>query len=56
MKKKKKADVNLLKFAEKARREDEINRYGKIISLRPSRAMESKKIYKRKKYKYKDED
>ena len=54
--KKKKADVNLLKFPEKARREDEINRYGKIISLRPSRAMESKKIYKRKKYKYKDED
>lgn len=53
---KKKKKENLVKFAEKARREDEIKRYGKLVSLRPSRAMESKKIYKRSKYKYKNED
>lgn len=53
---KKKKQNNSLKFAEKARRDEEIQRYGKIVSLRPSRAMNSKKQYKRKKYKYEDED
>ena len=54
MKKKKKN--NNLKFAEKARRAEEIKRYGKLISLRPSRAINSSKQYKRTKYKYTDED
>lgn len=45
-----------IKFAEEARRQDEIRRYGKIVSLRPSKIMESKKSYKRKKYRYENED
>lgn len=36
------------KFAEHARRENEIKTYGKIISLRPSCTHKSKKIYSRK--------
>lgn len=49
---KKKKINSSLKFAEKARRDDEIKRYGRLVSLRPSRVMDSKKTYKRKKYKY----
>ena len=44
MKKKKKQNI---KFAEAARREEEIKKYGKLVSLRPSRAHNSKKNYNR---------
>lgn len=54
--KKRGKQTNSVKFAEEARRKDEIRRYGKIVSLRPSKIMESKKSYKRKKYKYGYED
>lgn len=50
----KRKKVNPIKFAEKIRREEELSRYGKLVSLRPSKVMESKKTYKRKKYKYKE--
>lgn len=44
----KKKNINQ-KLAEKARRENEIKTYGKLVSLRPTVAMESKKKYKRNK-------
>ena len=37
-----------VKAAEDARREDEIKKYGKVLSLRPSRVMKNLKDYKRK--------
>lgn len=36
------------KQSEKSRRDSEIKEYGKIVSLRPSVVMKSKKDYKRK--------
>ena len=54
MKKRIKGKVDLIKLAGKARRDEEIKKYGKLLSLRPSIAMESKKIYKRKKFRYED--
>lgn len=36
------------KFAEKARRENEIKEYGKLLSLRPGKVHKSKKDYSRK--------
>lgn len=37
-----------VKAAEDVRRKDEIEKYGKVLSLRPSRVMKSLKDYKRK--------
>lgn len=42
---------NPIKSACKADREREIALYGKLVSMRPSRAHKSKKMYNRKKYK-----
>ena len=39
------------KFAEEDRRKLEIETYGKLVSLRPSIYMDSKKKYNRKKFK-----
>lgn len=39
------------KFAEKARRENELEMYGRILSTRPSYTFESKKKYNRKREK-----
>lgn len=55
MKKKKKLLTNL-KAAEQVRREKEIQTYGKLLSLRPSKVIESKKTYKRNKHVDLDED
>lgn len=52
---KKKKTSKLLKFSEEARRRSEIEAYGKLVSLRPSKVIESKKTYKRKKYKYNED-
>lgn len=49
--KSKKKKYNSIKAACKADREREIAFYGKLVSLRPSRAHKSKKMYDRKKYK-----
>lgn len=49
MSSKKKKSKNLSqKQSEKSRRDSEIKEYGKIVSLRPSVVMKSKKDYKRK--------
>jgi len=48
MSKKKKKKVNILSLAEKARREKEIEKYGRLLSLRPSVEHKSKKQYTRK--------
>lgn len=48
--KSKKKKYNALKAACKANREREIALYGKLVSIRPSRAHKSKKMYDRKKY------
>ena len=46
---KKKKSKNLSqKQSEKSRRDSEIKEYGKIVSLRPSVVMKSKKDYRRK--------
>lgn len=45
------------KFAEKARRENELKEYGKLLSLRPGKIHKSKKDYNRqenKKIDYED--
>ena len=55
MKNKKKILTNL-KAAEQARREKEIQTYGKLLSLRPSKVIDSKKVYKRNKRVNIDED
>lgn len=47
---KKKRNQNL-KFAESARRKNEIEQYGKLLSLRPSVVHNSKKTYNRQKNK-----
>lgn len=47
----KKKKYNAIKAACKADREREIALYGKLVSMRPSRAHKSKKMYDRKKYK-----
>ena len=47
MKRKKK--YNSLKFSEKIRRDKELEEYGRILSLRPSKVHESKKKYRRNK-------
>jgi hypothetical protein len=53
----KRKKYNSLKAAELIRRETEISKYGKLLSLRPSVIHESKKKYKRnKKIKLKDYD
>lgn len=49
--KQKKKKYNAVKMACKADREREIALYGKLVSMRPSRAHKSKKMYDRKKYK-----
>lgn len=49
--KSKKKKYNSIKAACKADREREIAFYGKLVSMRPSRAHKSKKKYDRKKYK-----
>ena len=49
--KQKKKKYNAIKAACKADREREITLYGKLVSMRPSRAHNSKKMYDRKKYK-----
>ena len=49
MSSKKKKSKNLSqKQSEKSRRDSEIKEYGKIVSLRPSVVMKSKKDYRRK--------
>ena len=48
MKKNRKTDIH---FAEAARRKEEIAKYGKIVSLRPSVAHKSKKNYDRNQHK-----
>ncbi len=49
MSSRKKKSKNLSqKQSEKSRRDSEIKEYGKIVSLRPSVVMKSKKDYKRK--------
>lgn len=56
-KKKKKKVYNSLKVAAEARRNAEIEQYGKLLSLRPGSSMRSKKDYKRnKKVNIEDED
>lgn len=49
--KQKKKKYNAVKMACNADREREIALYGKLVSMRPSRAHNSKKMYDRKKYK-----
>lgn len=44
-----KKNINNQTFIEKARREQELEDYGKLVSLRPSKIMRSKKDYKRNK-------
>lgn len=51
MKKRKKTEIR--KLMEEQRRKDEINSYGKLVSLRPSKVMSSKKQYSRPKDKFK---
>ena len=51
MKKKKKKVWNSQKSLESLRREKEIKEYGKLVSLRPTIEMKSKKVYNRKKLK-----
>lgn len=49
MSSRKKKSKNLSqKQSEKSRRDSEIKEYGKLVSLRPSVVMKSKKDYKRK--------
>ena len=49
MSSRKKKNKNLSqKQSEKSRRDSEIKEYGKLVSLRPSVIMKSKKDYKRK--------
>lgn len=48
MKKRKQKKFNGQKTLEQIRRENEIAQYGKLVSLRPSKEIESKKSYKRK--------
>lgn len=49
MSSRKKKNKNLSqKQSEKSRRDSEIKEYGKLVSLRPSVVMKSKKDYKRK--------
>lgn len=45
---KKKNKYNATKVFEKLRRNNEIETFGKLLSLRPSKVHESKKKYKRK--------
>ena len=47
-KKRRKSHFNSIKTSESIRRSDEIERYGRVLSLRPSRVMKSLKDYKRK--------
>ena len=51
MKKKKKQKFSSVKALLKADREKEIQRYGKQVSMRPSKVHKSKKDYDRKKNK-----
>ena len=51
MKSAKKKKYDSIKSACKADREREIALYGKLVSMRPSMAHKSKKMYNRKKYK-----
>jgi len=44
----KKNNKKKINFAEKVRRDNELNMYGKLLSLRPSKVHKSKKEYKRK--------
>lgn len=44
----KKKKVSSLKLSEKSRRDSEIKQYGRLLFLRPSKVMSSKKDYKRK--------
>ena len=46
--KKKRTKNKLLKLSEFIRRKNELDEYGKLVSLRPSQVMKSKKDYKRK--------
>ena len=52
MKKKKKKVVKNVTLAEKARRENELKEYGRILSLRPSLVHIDKTKYNRKRDKY----
>lgn len=57
MKKKRKKVYSALKLAEKIRREQELKENGgRLLSLRPGKVHESKKIYNRKKLKKDYED
>lgn len=47
-KKRRKSHFNSIKTSESIRRSDEIERCGRVLSLRPSRVMKSLKDYKRK--------
>lgn len=48
---------NNIKLAEKARRDNELQEYGKLLSLRPGKVHKSKKDYNRKESKkIKEED
>lgn len=44
----KKNNKKKINFTEKIRRDNELNMYGKLLSLRPSKVHNSKKEYKRK--------
>lgn len=43
-----KKNKKVINFAEKARRDNELKTYGKLLSLRPNKIHKSKKDYKRK--------
>lgn len=47
-KKQQNAVLDALKAAKKKNREEEIKLHGKLISMRPTRIVESKKVYNRK--------
>ena len=55
-KKKNKQKFNNLKTLLKADREKEIEQYGKLVSMRPSKVHKSKKDYDRKKNKVNNSD
>lgn len=48
--------MKILKYAEEERRKREIERYGRLLSLRPSIYMKNKKKYNRKNLKQIDYD
>ncbi|MCR5454413.1 MAG: hypothetical protein K6F33_05445 [Bacteroidales bacterium] len=48
--KKTSAALDALQAAKKASREEEIRLHGKLISMRPTKIRQSKKVYNRKRY------